>query len=143
MKLSTTLTKILPTLALVIGTSSMVHADDMMDARQADDTTVTKRQVNYQCQSGKSVKVTYGFNQQNLPTYAQATLSGKSRFMPINLAYSDNVTTRFGDDNNFSLGTSALTLSNYHKVGIDTIQNPASEILYKSCKVKSVKKLGK
>lgn len=126
----------------LVASMGVAHADELMDARQADESTVAKRQVVYQCQGGKSVKVVYGFNKQNLPVYAQANLNGKSRFMPINLAHSDNVSTRFGDDNNFSLGVSAMTLSNYHKVGVDTIQSPASDILYKGCKVKSVKKVG-
>lgn len=125
----------------LLASMGVAHADELMDARQADESTVNKRQVVYQCQGNKSVKVVYGFNKQNLPTYAQASLNGKSRFMPINLAHSDNVGTRFGDDNNFSIGASAITLSNYHKVGVDTIQDPANEILYKSCKVKSYKKV--
>lgn len=132
---------IAPLFALTTLFAGTAYAEEMMDAHQADATTVTKRQVTYQCQSGKSVKVTYGFNKQNLPTYAQATLNGKSRFMPINLAHSNISNIRFGDDNNFSLGADAFTLSNYHKVGFDTIQSPASDILYKGCHVKSVKKV--
>lgn len=125
----------------LVATMGVAHADDLMDARQADESAVNKREVTYQCQGKKSVKVTYGFNKQKQPTYAQATLNGKSRFMPINLAHSDSVGTRFGDDDNFSLGASAITLANYHKVGVDTIQSPASDILYKDCTVKSAKKV--
>lgn len=132
---------IAPLFALTTMFAGTAYAEEMMDARQADATTVNKRQVTYQCQSGKSVKVTYGFNKQNLPTYAEANLNGKTRFMPINLAHSNSSNIRFGDDNNFSLGASAFNLSNYHKVSVDTIQSPASDILFKSCNVKSVKKL--
>lgn len=132
---------IAPLFAFATLFTGTAYAEELMDAREADATAVKTRQVTYQCQGKNTVKVTYGFNQQNLPTYAQATLNGKSRFMPINLAHSDSVSTRFGDDNNFSLGASAFNLSNYHKVSVDTIQSPASDILFKSCNVKSVKKL--
>lgn len=129
-------------LCALIGLSPLAHADDeLMDARQADESTVYKRQVNYACQGGKRLSVEYGFNEQKLPTYAQISAVGKARFMPVNLAHSDLAGTRFGDDDNYSLASSALTLGNYHKSTLSTIQNPASDILYKSCQVKSVKKL--
>ncbi len=138
------LVKMIPALALVIGLAGVAHADDYeteTDGRTAVDTTTIKRQVTYQCQSGKSLKVTYGFNNAKVPTYAQAYLNGKTRLMPYNMRLSDDVGTYFGDENNFSLGTSALTLSNYHKNSISNITSPGGEILYKSCNVKSVKKL--
>ncbi|MDO4451175.1 MAG: adhesin [Moraxella sp.] len=133
--------KLLASVFALVATMGVAHADDMMDARKADESTVNKRQVTYQCQGKKSIKVTYGFNKQNQPTYAQATLNGKTRFMPINLAHSDNVDTWFGNDNNFNLSTPAMTLANYHKTSIATIQDPASNILYKDCQVKSSKKV--
>lgn len=92
--------------------------------------TVMKKVVRYNC-DGKRVKVTYGFNRQGLPTYAQAFLNGKTRYMPINLNLSDNVDTVFGDDNNFSLSSSAITSRKYHSPM--QVQSPASEIIYKSC----------
>ncbi|WP_394261078.1 adhesin [Moraxella boevrei] len=141
MKISTMLVKFVPAIALVAGMSGIAHADDFaMDPEGARESTVYKRQVNYQCQSGKSLSVTYGFNKQKLPTYAQANLNGKTRFMPLNMAQSDDVGTSFGDENNFSLSTSAMTLANYHKNSISTVQSPGSEILFKSCNVKGVKK---
>lgn len=111
------------------------HAQSMPheDAATAHAKTTSKKSVNYSCQSGKKVKVTYGFNKQGLPTYAQATLNGKSRFMPINLNRSDTVDTVFGDENNFSLSTSAINKNNYRKASI-MVMSPSSEILFKGCK---------
>ena len=39
--------------------------------------------------------------------------------MPFNLNRSDNVDSVFGDENNYSLMTDAMTLYNYHKLGIN------------------------
>ena len=111
-----------------------------MEASESYDTAVKIRQVNYTCQSNKKVSVTYGFNKQNLPTFAEANLNGKKRFLPINLGRSDDVDTVFGDEENFSIMTGALRLNNYHKSSAN-IQNASSEILYKGCDVQSVKKL--
>lgn len=124
--------------AAVLGLSLLgatAYANDMPheDAASVHAQTVSKKSVNYRCQSGKKVKVTYGFNKQGLPTYAQATLNGKSRFMPINLNRSDSVDTVFGDENNFSLSTSALSKSNYRKANI-MVMSPSSEVLFKGCK---------
>lgn len=94
--------------------------------------TVSSKNVSYNC-GGKRVTVKYGFNKQGLPTYAQAFLNGKTRYMPINLNYSDMSATDFGDENNFSLHTNTgpITKKNYRR-GIQ-IQEPGSQILYKSC----------
>lgn len=135
---------LVPLFALsAIATTGVAHAntDEVMDAREADETAVNLRQVSYQCQVGKSVKVTYGFNRQNLPTYAKAYLNGKNRFMPINLARSDQFSTMFGSENNFMLSAENIQFSNYHRQAIGTIQSPANDMLYKSCRVTSVKKL--
>lgn len=102
-------------------------------AQEAADLTVSKRSVNYSCDLKRKVKVTYGFNKQGLPTFAESKLNGKKRFMPINLSRSDNVDTIFGDDNNFSLTTDAMTNKNYRSKAI-LIMDPASEILFKNCK---------
>lgn len=101
------------------------------DARKMDESTVVRKAVNYNCGHGQRLKVTYGFNKQGLPTYAQAYLSGKTRFMPINLNLSDMVSTTFGDDNNFSLHTAGITSKKY-RADIQ-VQSPSSEIIYKSC----------
>lgn len=125
------------------GVTGTANASAMDYAQEAHATTVLKRQVTYSCQSGKKAVVTYGFNKQKLPTYASINASGKDRFMPLNLNRSDNVDTIFGDENNYSLmtsGSTALTLYNYHKLGAN-ITNPASEMIYKGCKVSHVKKL--
>lgn len=115
---------------------------DTMDAREAADTAVKERQVSYVCSNKRSVKITYGFNEQGLPTFAEASLNGKNRFMPINLARSNNVNTNFGDENNFSLMSigSDLNLSNYHRSSVN-VQDPSSQILYKLCDAKSVRKI--
>lgn len=127
-----------PVLALGMLTG-VAHAETM-DARQADATTTKVRQVSYQCATGGKVKVSYGFNKQKLPTYAQAHLGGKTRFLPINLAHSDIAGTNFGDDNSWNIGTSALTLGNYHKADL-LVQDPNSTIAYKNCRVVSTKKI--
>lgn len=116
------------------------HASDLMDARQADETATKVRQVTYQCAKGGNVKVTYGFNAQKLPTFAQAHLGGKTRFLPINLKHSDMVGTSFGDENSWKIGGSAITLGNYHKSDV-IIQDPNSVIEYKTCKVVATKKV--
>lgn len=128
-------------LALTALTAPIAHANDTMDEQQAVSTTTKVRQVNYACTSGGQVSVKYGFNRQNLPTYAQAYVGGKIRFMPINLAKSDSVGTSFGAENGYMLGTEALTLHNYHTAGMVGIQNHASEFTHKDCRVKSVKKI--
>lgn len=84
--------------------------------------------------------MTYGFNEQYLPTFAEANLNGKKRFLPINLARSDDTMTIFGEEENFSVMTGPLRLNNYHKSSAN-IQNAKSEILYKGCDVASIKKL--
>lgn len=120
-------------LALV---STSAFANDMPheDAASVHAQTVSKKSVNYRCQSGKKVTVTYGFNKQNLPTYAQATLNGKSRFMPVNLSRTDSTGTVFGDENNFSLSTGPrMTGKNYRSISM-MVTSPSSEILFKSCK---------
>ena len=91
-------------------------------------------------QNNKKISVTYGFNKQNLPTFAEAHLNGKKRFLPINLGRSDDVDTVFGDEDNYSIMSSELRLGNYHKSSIN-IQDASSKIVYKGCDVKSIKKI--
>lgn len=97
-----------------------------------DNPTVSRKAVSYSCQSGKKVKVTYGFNRQGLPTYAQAFANGKTRYMPINLSRSDNVDTVFGDENSFSLAASYMDRKNYHRRSV-MITAPDGEIVFKNC----------
>ncbi|BFU59856.1 MULTISPECIES: DUF7606 domain-containing protein [Rodentibacter] len=123
--------------ATVFFTSQAYAKFTQEDAQTMHEQTKKERKVQYICQGKQKVTVTYGFNQQNLPTFAQANVNGKLRFMPINLYRSDNTGTVFGDENNFSLMASgdALTLKNYKKLPM-MIQTPASEIVYKNCKAK-------
>lgn len=121
--------------------TGVAHAQQTMDARQASDTATKIRQVTYQCQSGKKLNVRYGFNKQQLPTFAQATVNGKTRFMPINLALSDNTGTTFGDENNYSLAAGYMTLNNYNKISIVGINAPDGEFSHKGCKPVSSKKI--
>ncbi|MFS6938826.1 adhesin [Neisseria animaloris] len=118
--------KILSTALLVAATlvAGVAHAD----AGPA----VRKSSVNYTCQQGKRVKVTYGFNKQNLPVYASAYVHGKTRYMPINLNSSDNVDTIFGDEDNFKLSTDYMTRANHRSKSI-MITSPGQEIVFKSC----------
>nr|WP_313975483.1 adhesin [uncultured Psychrobacter sp.] len=120
--------------------SAMAYSDQVMEPGESYDTAVKIRQVNYTCQSNKKVSVIYGFNKEYLPTFAEAKLNGKKRFLPINLGRSDNVDTVFGDEDNFSIMTGALRLNSYHKSSAN-IQNAKSEILYKGCNVASIRKL--
>ena len=106
------------------------------DPADAQAQTVSKKSVNYnRCQTGGKVKVTYGFNKQGLPTYAQAELNGKTRFMPINLYRSNKSETVFGDEDNFSLVSAGggITSKSYTKPSV-MIFSPSSEILFKNCK---------
>ena len=127
-------------MAMLGSGSAMAYSNKVMEPSESYDSAVKHRQVNYTCQNNKKVSVTYGFNKQNLPTFAEANLNGKKRFLPINLGRSDMVDTVFGDEENFSIMTGALRLNNYHKSSAN-IQDASSEIIYKGCNVKSVKKL--
>lgn len=127
-------------MAMLGSGSAMAYSDQVMEPSESYDSAVKHRQVNYTCQNNKKVSVTYGFNKQNLPTFAEANLNGKKRFLPINLGRSDMVVTVFGDEENFSIMTGALRLNNYHKSSAN-IQDASSETIYKGCNVKSVKKL--
>lgn len=120
--------------------SALAYSDQVMEASESYDSAVKHRQVNYSCQNNNKISVTYGFNKEYLPTFAEANLNGKKRFLPINLARSDDTMTVFGEEENFSIMTGPLRLNNYHKSSAN-IQNASSEILYKGCDVASIKKL--
>lgn len=123
---------------MILATAAMLAsgvaqaAGEQSDAREAHESTVKTSRVKYQCQQGKKLTVRYGFNKQGLPTYAEAKLNGKTRFMPINLNTTDATGTNFGDENNFSLYADPMTWKTHRKAGM-SIQSPASEILYKLC----------
>ena len=139
-KLTAALSSAAILMAILGSGSAMAYSDQVMEPSESYDSAVKHRQVNYTCQNNKKVSVTYGFNKQNLPTFAEANLNGKKRFLPINLGRSDMVDTVFGDEENFSIMTGALRLNNYHKSSAN-IQDASSEIIYKGCNVKSIKKL--
>lgn len=139
-KLTTALSSVGILMAALGSTSALAYSDNVMEPSESYDTAIKHRQVNYTCQNNNKVSVTYGFNRQYLPTFAEADLNGKTRFLPINLARTDNVSTVFGDEDNFSIMTGPLRLNNYHKSSAN-IQNAKSEILYKGCNVVSIVKL--
>lgn len=120
------------TIAMMLGNIAQATGEQS-DAREAYESAVKTASVKYSCQQNRKLTVKYGFNKQGLPTYAQAKLNGKTRFMPINLNTSDASGTNFGDENNFSLYADPMEWKNHRKVGM-SIQSPASEILYKMCK---------
>ncbi|HDL5698468.1 TPA: adhesin [Mannheimia haemolytica] len=122
---------IFATTAMIV--SNLAHAaGEQSDAREAHESTVKTSTVKYSCQSGKKLNVKYGFNKQGIPTYAEAKLNGKTRFMPINLNTTNASGTSFGDENNFSLYGDPMEFANHRKASVN-IQSPASEILYKGC----------
>ena len=139
-KLTTLLSSAAVLAAALTSGSALAYSDQVMDAATSYDSATKVRQVNYSCQSNNKISVTYGFNKQNLPTYAQANLSGKNRFLPVNLGRSDDVDTVFGDEDNFSIMNNAMQLNNYHKSSIN-VQDASSKILYKGCNAKSVKRI--
>ncbi|MFB6349756.1 adhesin [Moraxella sp. ZJ142] len=125
--------KIIPAIVLAL-TSTAVFANSapQSDAQQAYQNTVKTRTVNYSCQNDNQVEVTYGFDKHSKPTYAEAKIDGKNRFMPVNLKHSDVVSSAFGDEDNFSLMANVLTPRNVRKSSIN-IQDPASQIIFKGC----------
>lgn len=126
------LLKVTTIILLTMSSAAYATSQPQEDPREILDATVKTKNVKYTCQSGKKLTVKYGFNKQNLPTYAEATLNGKKRFMPVNLHRSDNVSTIFGDENNFSVLGGVITYKNVGRSSVN-VQSPASEILFKSC----------
>ncbi len=98
--------------------------------------------VQYDCQSGKSVKVTYQFNKQGLPTSAQAVINGRTQYMPINLSRSDSVSSVFGKDNQYVLSSGYLDSKNYKKSSI-LLTSPSNKILFKNCSARKSSTLTK
>lgn len=127
---------IVPAALLSVGLMVTVNAN-ALSPQQAHATTAVTKQVTYQCAGKKPVKVTYGFNKQGIPTFAEAFLEGKKRFMPMNLAHSDFVGTRFGHDkdHNYMLNTRGITSKDYKKSTI-MVTTPDNKIIFKNCKSK-------
>lgn len=125
--------KLIKTIAPVaIVSLGLVTTVNAQTPQQAVKDTISKKSVSYQCDAKKTLKVVYGFNKQGLPTFAQASLYGKKRFMPINLNRSDNVDLIFGDENNFSLSTASFDRTNYRTKPI-LVTSPSNEIVFKNC----------
>lgn len=135
-----TLRTLLPVLALVLAAHAQAESPAHDDAHSSAQRAVKVRQVDYTCQQGKRLQVRYGFDKQGKPTYAQAQVNGKTRFMPINSGRTDEVSTVFGDENNFSLMAGPLTLDNYHKSGMN-VQSPGSNITHKGCDARATRKI--
>lgn len=122
----------------------VAHADtSAMDAHSADQMTTQTRSVNYICQGNKKLTVKYGFDEHEAATFAQASVNGKKRFMPINRNLSDEVGTTFGDENNFNLTADRLDLTNYRNVKLVGIMSPSGEFAYKGCAPQKQKKTSK
>lgn len=110
---------IAPVLALGLSFTAIANAKDTMPVRSAKQLTNTVRQVTYSCPTGSfptgdTVQVNYGFSDQALPTYAEANLGGKTRFLPINLVESAGNFMHFGDDKDWQILGVYLQLDNDH-----------------------------
>ncbi len=88
--------------------------------------------VDYACQSNRSVKVSYHFNEQGLPTKAVAVINGAKRVMPINLSRSNHVDTIFGEEGQYVLSANYIDSRNYRRSSI-LVTSPKNEILFKNC----------
>ncbi|ASK26959.1 ACP-like domain-containing protein [Neisseria chenwenguii] len=88
--------------------------------------------VQYACQNGKRVTVSYSFNRQELPTKAVAVVNGKRRIMPINLGRSDNIDTFFGKDGGYRLVTSYMDRKNFRTLPVMITDN-RDRIVFKDC----------
>lgn len=104
-----------------------------MDAHTADSMTTQTKSVRYTCQGKRQLTITYGFDKDEAATFAEAKLNGKKRFMPINRNLSDEVSTVFGDENNFSLNAERLDLSTFRKVRLTGITAPDGAFTHKDC----------
>ena len=110
------------------------HAEKAaMDAHTADSMTVQTKSVHYTCQGKRRLTIQYGFDKHEAATFAEASLNGKKRFMPINRNLSDEVSTVFGDENNFSLNAERLDLSTYRKASLVGITAPDGAFTHKDC----------
>ncbi|PID63914.1 MAG: hypothetical protein CR974_00820 [Gammaproteobacteria bacterium] len=88
--------------------------------------------VKYACQSNKSLKVSYRFNAQGLPTQAKAFINGKQRVLPINLKRSNHVDTIFGQEGGYVLAAGYLDKKNYKHSSV-LLTSPNNQILFKNC----------
>lgn len=111
---------IAPVLALGLSFTTIANAKDTLPVRSAIQLTNKVRQVTYSCPTGDTVQVNYGFGDQGLPTYAEANLGGKTRFLPINLVKSVGEFMHFGDDKDWQILGLYLQLDNdHHSLKVD------------------------
>ncbi|WP_374806552.1 adhesin [Acinetobacter sp. c2-A9] len=128
--------KLIPALFIAMSaTSAMADSLTDTDVQESFSSTVDTKTVNYSCQGGKRIAVTYGFNEQGLPTYAEADINGASRTMPINLGMSGGAMSSFGEEDSFTLSASAITSKNVRRSSM-MITDQANEIVYKACKAR-------
>ncbi|MDO4997395.1 MAG: adhesin [Neisseria sp.] len=104
--------------------------------------TVRTVKQSYTCQQGKNVKVTYGFNKQGLPTFAESFVDGKTRGMKVNLAQSGAAGTVFGDENSYSLASVGELNRKAVRSARITITAPDGELVFKDCGVRGKKRRG-
>ncbi|WP_143324832.1 ACP-like domain-containing protein [Rappaport israeli] len=86
--------------------------------------------VQYSCQIGGMLNVTYSFNMQGIPEKAVVNLQGEQRTLPI-IDSSDSVETNFGKNNSYRISSDYMDSENYHQSSI-MVSSP-SKILYKNC----------
>ena len=114
--------------------ASMIAMTAMAGAAHAEvGGAMTPKTVNYSCQRGKSINVTYYFNKQGLPTKAVSKLNGAKRTMPTNLNLSDSTGTTFGKSRTYMIGTDAMDSTNYNQLTLSTVTSPSNRIIYKEC----------
>ena len=92
---------------------------------------MTPKNVHYTCQGDKELVVNYSFNRQDLPTKAIARINGARRVMPIDLARSDAVGTRFSSKG-YVIDTDYMDASNYNQLTLGTV-TANNKIVFKGC----------
>lgn len=93
----------------------------------------SSKTVNYTCQQGKRLSVTYGFNANGIPVHAKVKIGGATRTLKYDLASSDNVGANFIDARGYSLGSDAFERHSVKRAAINTVMNPKHEIQFKGC----------
>lgn len=89
--------------------------------------------VNYSCQNGKKVSVTYTFNKYGVPLNAVAKLNGKTRTMAYDTFHSDKTRTMFKDKAGYNVNAGYLDVHNYGTSSGINIMSPKSVMLFKGC----------
>lgn len=119
----------------VLGLASvaMLAAAPVAGARTTiNNPTVAKKAVNYGCQSGKSTRITYGFNRQGLPTSATISVGRHVMVLPYNQAMSNDQETWFGREGGYRVATDYMDSKNYREKNV-SVFSPKEEFLFKNC----------